>query len=154
MIPIGGLFEAHLTVADLDRAMLFYGGVLGLELASAFPERKIAFYWLGGKGTTMLGIWETGSGPQRMSLHVAFRVTVADILKSVAALLDHGIQPLDFNLNPAKEPVVLAWMPAASIYFHDPDGNLLEFLAMLDQPPAPERGVITWSEWLQPKTAG
>src|SRR6185295_18225959 len=107
MIPIGALFEAHLTVADLDRAMLFYGGVLGLELASAFPERKIAFYWLGGKGRTMLGIWETGSGPQRMSLHVAFRVTVADILKSVAALLDHGIQPLDFNLNPAKEPVVL-----------------------------------------------
>jgi predicted enzyme related to lactoylglutathione lyase len=29
MIPVHGLFEAHLTVADLDRAMAFYGASLG-----------------------------------------------------------------------------------------------------------------------------
>lgn len=147
MIPIGGLFEAHLTVSDLDRAMLFYGGVLGLELASALPQRKVAFYWLGGRGGTMLGIWETGSAPQRMSGHVAFRVKLEDLLNAAAALRDQGIAPLDFALQPAREPVVLAWMPAASIYFHDPDGNLLEFLAMLDEPAAPERGVVGWSDW-------
>ena len=31
MTPLTGLFEAHLTVADLKRAMDFYEGVLGLE---------------------------------------------------------------------------------------------------------------------------
>jgi len=147
MIPIGGLFEAHLTVADLDRSMLFYGGVLGLELAAAFPERRVAFYWLGGRGASMLGVWETGSAPQRMSLHVAFRVALEDLLKAGAALRDKGIEPLDFDLNPTTEPVVLAWMPAASLYFRDPDGNLLEFLAMLDDAPEPARGIVPWSRW-------
>jgi len=40
MIPIRDLFEAHLTVTDLDRSMSFFGGALGLELAQFFPERK------------------------------------------------------------------------------------------------------------------
>jgi hypothetical protein len=43
-----------------------------------------------------------------------------------------GVIPLDFEGRPTEEPVVLAWMPAVSLYFHDPDGNLLEFLAMLE----------------------
>jgi len=42
---------------------------------------------------------------------------------------------------------VLAWMPAASVYFHDPDGNLLEFLSMLPDEPRPELGVIGWKRW-------
>jgi lactoylglutathione lyase len=43
--------------------------------------------------------------------------------------------------------VVLAWMPAVAVYFQDPDGNLLEFLSMLDEPPAPDVGVVSWSQW-------
>ncbi|MEO8026629.1 MAG: VOC family protein [Bryobacteraceae bacterium] len=148
VIPIGKLFEAHLTVSDLDRAMLFYGGVLGLERASLFESRRVAFYWLGGPGTTMLGIWETGGAPQRMSLHVAFQVKLSAMRDAVDALRDAGIAPLDFNGAPAREPLVLAWMPAVSLYFHDPDGNLLEFLSMLPDAPAPERGVVPWSEWI------
>jgi hypothetical protein len=38
-------------------------------------------------------------------------------------------------------------MPAAAVYLRDPDGYLLEYLAMLDDPPKPERGITTWSEW-------
>ena len=33
MIPIHDLFEAHLTVANLQRSMSFFGDALGLELA-------------------------------------------------------------------------------------------------------------------------
>ena len=54
----------------------------------------------------------------------------------------------DFS-NPTDEPVVLTWMPAASVYFHDPDGHQLEFICMLPDPPQPELGVVTWSRWLR-----
>ncbi len=85
MIPIRSLFEAHLTVSNLERSMKFYGETLGLELAQVFDDRRVAFYWLGGRGHSMLGIWETGSSPQRMSLHVAFTVDTKDLLGSSRA---------------------------------------------------------------------
>ena len=31
--------------------------------------------------------------------------------------------------------------------FEDPDGHMLEYLAMLDQPPRPEAGIVAWSDW-------
>jgi lactoylglutathione lyase len=47
------------------------------------------------------------------------------------------------------EPVVIGWMPAASVFFTDPDGHLLEYLAMLQEAPRPERGVVRYSEWTE-----
>jgi hypothetical protein len=38
-------------------------------------------------------------------------------------------------------------MPAAAVYFRDPDGHLLEYLAMLDEAPKPDLGIVPWSEW-------
>ncbi|MBL8173095.1 MAG: VOC family protein [Bryobacterales bacterium] len=147
MIPVKGIFETHLTVTDLGRAMRFYGQTLGLELATHIEARRVAFYWLGGRGKTMLGIWETGSVPQRMSLHTAFDVSLEDLLAAPARLREAGITPLDLAGNPTGEPVVLAWMPAASIYFYDQDGNQLEYIAMLEDQPQPQRGVVPWSQW-------
>jgi lactoylglutathione lyase len=71
----------------------------------------------------MLGIWEVGTGPQRLSLHLAFRSDLPDLLSAPARLRSVDVLPLDFWGAPTEEPVVLAWMPAASIYFHDPDRN-------------------------------
>ena len=141
------LFEAHLTVSNLDRAMKFYGDVLNLPLAHVLRERGVAFYWIGERGRSMLGIWETGSSPVRISGHTAFAADIAQVDCWADQLRRAGITPLDFDGRPTTEPVVLAWMPAASIYFRDPDGNSLEFIAMLDDAPAPDLGVVSWSDW-------
>ena len=147
MISIGALFESHLTVSDLERSMAFYEGALGLETAHVVPERRAAFYWLGGPGKSMLGLWEVGSAPQRLSLHVAFRVEFDDLLDAAWRLREANIIPLDFWGNASDEITVLGWMPAASIYFRDPDGHLLEFLTMLADEPRPELGVVGWERW-------
>lgn len=62
-IPIGGLFEAHLTVSDLSRSVAFYQDVLGLELAHTIPARHVAFFWIGAPGAAMLGLWSIHSSP-------------------------------------------------------------------------------------------
>jgi lactoylglutathione lyase len=148
MIDIQGLFETHITVIDLDRAVGFYRDVLKLPLARHLPERGVTFFWIGERGKAMLGLWQSGSGPMKMNLHFAFRVTLDAVLVSVEELRKAGVTPLDFDGHPTSEPVVLGWMPAVAVYFEDPDGNTLEFLSMLEGPPRPEIGVLPYSEWL------
>ena len=65
MIQVTHLFESHLAVASLDRATAFYRDVLGFTLAAEFPERRVAFFWIGDRSRSMLGLWEAGHSPQR-----------------------------------------------------------------------------------------
>jgi len=153
MVPVEGLFEAHIAVRDIERSIGFYRDVVGLELGIAQLERPAAFFWVGGRGKSMLGMFTSGSWPiKTMQHHVSFQVRLEDILVAPqrlrsAGITPHGRPPLGGRGEPIDEPIVFAWMPAASVFFDDPDGNLLEYICMLPEAPRPEVGVVSWSEW-------
>ena len=81
-----------------------------------------------------------------MRLHVAFEMQLADVRAAPERLRADGIQPLSFFGEPADEPSVIGWMPAAAVYFQDPDEHMLEYIAMLDAPPKPDLGIVPWSQ--------
>jgi lactoylglutathione lyase len=141
------LFETHLTVRDLSRSIAFYRDVVGLPLALDVPQRGAAFFWIGGPGQAMLGLWSLGSAPVGLSLHIALKASLEDVLGACDALRSIDVTPLSFFGTEATEPSVIGWMPAAAVYFRDPDGHLIEYLAMLDESPRPERGMVAWSQW-------
>jgi lactoylglutathione lyase len=149
IVPIQGLWETHITVADLDRSIGFYRDVVGLTFAHAVPERHVAFFWIGQPRQAMLGLWSIHTSPMAMKLHYAFQVTIDDVKASVAALKRAGIEPLSGTGRPIDEPEVIPWIPAASVYFKDPDGHSLEFIAMLPEPPRPRMRRVMLSEWLE-----
>lgn len=147
IVPIRGLFEAHLTVSDLDRSIAFYRDRLGLIPAHVIPARQVAFFWVGAPGQAMLGLWSIGTAPLFMRLHIAFETPLDQVIAAIARLREAGLTPRSGSGQPIEEPVVLCWMPAASVYFDDPDGHSLEFITMLPGRARPELGTIPLSEW-------
>lgn len=144
---ITGLFETHIHVADLERSMRFYGDALGLELGRREDDRRVAFYWLGRRGEAMLGLWEKPAAEVRPQ-HFAFRSSIDEVRDhSVAYLKARQLSCHNFLNDGTERPMVFGWMPAISIYFRDPDGHSLEFIAMLPDAPRPEIGVVSWEQW-------
>lgn len=145
---IKGLFETHIFVEDLERSIDFYKNVLGLIKCGYNDERRVAFFWIGEPKGAMLGLWEKPKEEIDIR-HFAFRCDVDDVLnKSVAFLKEHNLQPYNFLKDGNEKPMVFAWMPAVAIYFKDPDGHDLEFIAMLEGEGKPELGVISYEDWL------
>ena len=146
-VPVGGLFETHLAVSDLGRSVAFYRDVVGLSVALEAPDRDAAFLWIGEPGEAMLGLWLLGSAPIGLSMHVAFTASLDDVLGASDRLRALDVTPLSFFATETSEPSVIGWMPDAAVYFRDPDGHLLEYLAMLDEPPRLDAGILPWSQW-------
>ena len=153
-----GIFETHLDVTDLDRSLEFYTAVLGLELAlqrqvdearadgHARGARRFGLLWVGGRGHAMLGLWER-PGDRIHTQHFAFEVGLQDLAAMVAELDRRGIEFRDFFQQRTTVPTVFGFIPAASIYFDDPDGHLLELLAPIPKPPRPDLVAVSWAEW-------
>jgi len=147
-----GIFEVHLSVEDRRRSTEFYQRVLGFELATHIDGRDITFLWMGGRGSGMLGLWgpECPDPPISRGIgHFAMRLSKEEVIEAVDKLRQLGVTPLDFDGKPTQQPVVLAWMPAVSIYFQDPDGHSLEFISMLDEKPEADLDVLNWQDWEQ-----
>lgn len=148
MIPVQGLYETHLTVSNLERSIDFYRDILGLELAHRIPERNVAFFWVGGRETSMLGLWSIHSSPLQLKLHIAFQTTLDQVIQSPDYLRLKGITPRDGSGVEIDEPSVFPWMPSANVYFDDPDGHSLEYIAILSgQARQDIPGMMTLSQW-------
>lgn len=127
MPAIEGVLETAVYVDDMERAKEFYEGTL--MLAVMFHDERMRAYKVGRSAflvfrrgasdkNTVMKIGNIpahdGNGP----LHMAFAIA-ADELDAWENLLDeHGV---------AIEGRVQWPKGGTSIYFRDPDGNLLEF---------------------------
>ena len=120
--PRVGIGHVHLKVADLERALAFYVGVLGFELRQRFGTQA-AFVAAGGYHHHLgLNTWESTGGqpppPGTTGLyHAAIlyptRAALADALRR---LLAAGVE-----LDGADDHGV-----SEALYLRDPDGNGLE----------------------------
>ena len=121
--------HVHLKVADLDRALAFYCGVLGFDLMQRLGG-SAAFLSAGGYHHHIgLNTWESLGGPQPAPgttglYHVAIRYpdrrSLGDALQrlrragiTLDGAADHGV--------------------SEALYLHDPDGNGVELYRDLPQ---------------------
>ncbi|WP_152392961.1 VOC family protein [Paenibacillus guangzhouensis] len=142
---IKNLYETHLQVKNLNTSIEFYNK-LGLELSLLIEDRRIAFFYIG-KERQLLGLWEVPDGNEVSKRHFAFGTDLDLLKKSIDWLKERGIEPVKAFGKEPIEPIVHAWMPAAAIYFNDPDGNELEFIAWLPDEPHNLGYAIYLSEW-------
>ena len=112
--------HVHLKVADLDRAIAFYSGVLGFEVTQRMPGA--AFLSAGGYHHHIgLNTWDSAGGapaPGTTGLfHLAIRYpTRGDLGDALRRLADNQI-----SLDGASDHGV-----SEALYLRDPDGNGVE----------------------------
>jgi catechol 2,3-dioxygenase len=149
--PIGSgarIGHVHLKVADLDRALTFYCGVLGFELMQRYGT-EAAFVSAGGYHHHIgLNTWESRGGrpppPGSTGLfHTAIlypsRAELADALRRVLTAAipldgasDHGVSQALYLRDPDENGVELYWDRPPSEWPRTPDGTLAMFTRRLD----------------------
>ncbi len=140
--------HVHLKVADLDRALAFYCGVLGFELMQRYGTQA-AFVSAGGYHHHIgLNTWESqgGSPPPPGSTglyHVAIlyptRPALADAVRRLAAAgipldgaSDHGVSEAIYLRDPDENGIELYWDKPKEAWPLTPDGELKIITQRLD----------------------
>lgn len=131
MIKLQRLGHVLIAVRDVERSKDFYTRILGFKLLEQDPEHGGVFLSIGEHGNTLdlfpcrdpAAASSAQSDPTSMNSlgvkHTAFAVATEDDLKDAwHALQDAGV------------PILRAidHVSQKSLYFHDPDGNLLEIV--------------------------
>ena len=131
--PIRGLGEVSIRVRDLDAMQKFYEEVVGLEVLAR--EENYVFFRIadgyGGHSQNLalfdmndLGFLEnkvSELSPERSSLHhIALNISLEDFESERKRLEGLGIKVL---------ATVHEWIHVRSLYFPDPEWNLLELVA-------------------------
>ena len=114
--------HVHLKVADLDRALRFYCGVLGFEVTQQYGAQA-AFVSAGGYHHHIgLNTWESrGGSPPPAGTTGLYHVAIlypdrTELARALRRLVDHGVA-----IDGASDHGV-----SEAIYLHDPDGNGIE----------------------------
>jgi catechol 2,3-dioxygenase len=140
--------HVHLKVADLDRALAFYCGVLGFELTTRMGDQA-AFISAGGYHHHIgLNTWESRGGsppaPQTTGLyHLAIRYpsrrALADAFQRLIdaripleGASDHGVSEALYLRDPDSNGVELYWDRPRQQWPQGPAGELTMFTAPLD----------------------
>ncbi len=140
--------HVHLKVADLDRAIAFYAGVLGFAL-TARMGRQAAFLSAGGYHHHIgLNTWESAGGspppPGHTGLyHHAIRYpTRGDLARALLRLdaagvaltgaADHGVSEALYLDDPDGNGVELYWDRPRGEWPRAPDGALTMYTRPLD----------------------
>src|SRR3954463_446887 len=140
--------HVHLKVADIDRALGFYCGVLGFELMQRFG-RSAAFISAGGYHHHIgLNTWESLGGQPPAAgttglYHLAIlyptRAELADALRRVLGAgialdgaSDHGVSEALYLRDPDENGVELYWDRPKEKWPRDGDRNLQMMTERLD----------------------
>jgi len=140
--------HVHLKVADLERAIAFYAGVLGFEVLQRMGGTA-AFLSAGGYHHHIgLNTWESlgGSPPPPGStglFHTAIlyptRAALADALRRLLAanvpldgVADHGVSEALYLRDPDHNGVELYWDRPKAEWPRRPDGSLAMYTHALD----------------------
>jgi catechol 2,3-dioxygenase len=140
--------HVHLKVADIERALGFYCGVLGFELVTRYGPQA-AFVAAGGYHHHIgLNTWESlgGSPPPRGTTglyHVAIRyptrAALADALRRVTnagialdGASDHGVSEALYLRDPDQNGIELYWDRPREAWPRTPDGQIRMFTHALD----------------------
>lgn len=148
--PSTRIGHVHLKVADLERALAFYCGVLGFELQQRYGSGA-AFVSAGGYHHHIgLNTWESkgGSPPPRGSTglyHVAIlfpdRAALAEAVRSVVeagvaidGAADHGVSEAVYLRDPDGNGIELYWDRPEAEWPRDSSGRIAMVSEPLDMP--------------------
>ena len=120
-ISVAALDHLVLRVADLDRAIKFYGEVLGCHVERRLEEPKLVQLRA---GASMIDLVPAGSAAQAVAArnldHFAVRISTFDFPALAAHLQRHGIAVGEVKRRYGAEGY------GSSLYINDPDGNVVE----------------------------
>jgi catechol 2,3-dioxygenase len=140
--------HVHLKVADIDRALAFYCGVLGFELTQRIGPQA-AFISAGGYHHHIgLNTWESRGGPPppqgttglyHLAILYPTRAELADALRRLIeakipldGASDHGVSEALYLRDPDDNGVELYWDRPKHAWPFTADGELAMFTRRLD----------------------
>jgi catechol 2,3-dioxygenase len=146
--PAVRIGHLHLKVAEIERSLAFYCGVLGFELMQRYGSQA-AFVSAGGYHHHIgLNTWESFGGPSpppnctglfHLAILYPTRATLADALRRLIAAKitldgasDHGVSEALYLRDPDENGVVLYWDRPRELWPRGPKGELAMFTRPLD----------------------